>query len=72
MWGEGLDCGEDWLLPQGAGSGAPARPPSVPSSSAGAAVLSTSSFGAALEGASPADLPPGQAQVPPALTARSQ
>lgn len=46
------------------------HPASVPSSSAGVAVLSTSSFSAALEGASQADLLHGQAQVPLALTPR--
>ncbi|KAF6125118.1 hypothetical protein HJG60_009666 [Phyllostomus discolor] len=44
------------------------HPAPVPSSSTGVAALSTSSFSAALEGASQADLPHGQAQVPPALT----
>lgn len=60
--------GKTLLQLQGAGSGAPARPRLVPSSSARAAVLSTSSFSATLEGASPADLPRGEAQVPLAST----
>ena len=69
-WGGGRagTVGKTLLQLQGAGSGAPARPRLVPSSSARAAVLSTSSFIATLEGSSPADLPRGEAQVPPAST----
>lgn len=64
--GGGPDHGADLLWLQGAESGAPAHTPSpphlppVPSSSAEAAVLSTSSFSAALGDASPADLPHGR------------